>query len=293
MSTNVWKGSISFGLLNIGVTLKSAQEDKSVSFSMLDGKDLSKIKFQRVNAETGKEVPYKRIVKGYEYKKGKYVVITDEDFAAANPKATQTLDIEDFVSLEEIDPLLFDKPYYVVPQKNNEKSYVLLRDVLLKTKSVAVGKMVMHTKQHLAMIMARDEYLVLEMLRFSHEVREVSEVDYFDDVDLKKKYTAKEFEMAKALVTGMTSPWEPEKYQDTYYDDIMKIIHKKVKEGDDYKIEAPKTEKIAASSNVVDLLPLLKQSLASTKSLSSKRKPTKSRAPASRSHAHASPRSHH
>jgi DNA end-binding protein Ku len=131
------------------------------------------------------------------------------------------------------------------------------------------------------------------MLRFSHEVREVSEVDYFDDVDLKKKYTAKEFEMAKALVTGMTSPWEPEKYQDTYYDDIMKIIHKKVKEGDDYKIEAPKTEKIAASSNVVDLLPLLKQSLASTKSLSSKRKPAKSRASASRSHAHASPRSHH
>jgi DNA end-binding protein Ku len=284
MSTNIWKGSISFGLLNIGVALKSAQEDKSISFAMLDGKDHSRIKFQRVNAETGREVPYKRIVKGYEYKKGQFVVLTDKDFEAANPKATQTLDIEDFVSLEEIDPLLFDKPYYVVPQKGNEKSYVLLRDVLAKTKSVAVGKMVMHTKQHLGMIMARGDYLVLEMLRFSHEVREVSEVDYFEDVDLNKKYTPKEFEMAKALVSGMSSSWEPEKYKDTYYDDLMKIIDKKVKEGDDYEIEAPKKEKTVAASNVVDLLPLLKQSLASTKAVSTKRKATKSHSPTSRSH---------
>lgn len=283
MATNVWKGSISFGLLNIGVALKSAQEDKSVSFAMLDGKDHSRIKFQRVNAETGREVPYKRIVKGYEYKKGQYVIMTDKDFEAANPKATQTFDIEDFVSLEEIDPLLFDKPYYVVPQKNNEKGYVLLRDVLAKTKSVAVGKMVMHTKQHLAMIMAREDFLVLEMLRFAHEVREISEVDYYEEVDLKKKYSPKEFEMAKALVTGMTTSWDPEKYQDTYYDDIMKIINKKIKEGDDYQIEAPKKEK-AVSANVVDLLPLLKKSLASTKAVSAKRKSSKS---------HTSARSHH
>lgn len=284
MSTNVWKGSISFGLLNIGVALKSAQEDRSISFAMLDGKDLSRIKFQRVNAETGREVPYKRIVKGYEYKKGQFVIVTDKDFKAANPKATQTLDIEDFVSLEEIDPMLFDKPYYVVPQKNNEKSYVLLRDVLAKTKSVAVGKMVMHTKQHLAMIMARGDYLVLEILRFAHEVREISEVDYFEDVDLKKKYTPKEFEMAKALVSGMSAAWEPEKYNDTYYDDIMKIINKKVKEGDDYEIEAPKAEKAVAASNVVDLLPLLKQSLATTKAVTTKRKAHKSHSTSARSH---------
>jgi DNA end-binding protein Ku len=263
MRTNMWSGSISFGLLNIGIHLHSAQKDKSVSFSMLDQKDLAPIKYRKVNSKSGKEVPYDRIVKGYEYERGEYVIMDKKDFKNANPEATQTMDIEDFVSVDEINPMFYEKPYYVTPQKNNEKGYALLRDVLKKTNTVAIGRIVLHNKQHLAMLMAQDNYIVLENLRFPHEIKTADEVEFLDEKKLNKKYNAKEFAMAQTLVKGMTAEWDPEKYQDSYYDDIMGIINKKVKQGDSYTIEKPeKSEKVAAT-NVVDLLPLLKKSLSS------------------------------
>lgn len=259
MARAIWKGSISFGLINIPVQLMGATEEKSIHFSMLDSKDRSKISYKKVNSSTGREVDYKKIVKGYEYKKGKFVLVTDEDFKAANPKSTQTIDIEDFVELNEIDFMFFDKSYYLTPQKNAEKVYSLLMSRLEKLKKVAVGKIVIRTKQHLCAIISRDGFLILEILRFAHEVLETHEADYLEDMKTHK-FSSKETSMADALIEKMSSPWKPEKYKDTYQDDLMKLIKQKVKKGEDFEPEHEEVE-LEPTSNVVDLLPLLEKSL--------------------------------
>lgn len=284
--TSIWKGSLSFGLLNVPVTLQTASETKELHFSMLDEKDFSPIKFRRVNANTGREVPYQKIVKGYEYKDGEYVVLSQADFKAANPKATQTIDIDDFVPLDQIDFMLFDKPYYLVPQKGGEKGYFLLRDALAKTEKVAVGKIVIRTKQHLVSVMPRGDYLILEILRFAHEVLSVDEVDYLSDIGQKGKYNARELKMAEELISSMTDKWKPEKYKDTYYDDLMKRIKAKVKAGKGHTITEPAEvpEQETPDTNVVDLLPLLRQSLNAKKGgTAGKRK----------SHSHSKSKVHH
>ncbi len=279
MAANIWKGSISFGLLNIPVTLHTAQQDKDIHFSMLDGKDMSRIKYQKISANTGKEVPYDRIVKGFEYESGQYVIMEPEDFEKANVKAAKTIDIEDFVLLEEIDTLLFEKPYYLVPQKGAEKGYMLLREALERTKKVAIAKIVIRVKQHLAMVMPRGDYLVLEILRFAHQVKDVSEVDYLEDIKTDVKFSQRELKMAEDLIKGMTSKWSPNKYKDTYYEDLMKLIDLKVKKGKGYAVKEPSGEvRERAATNVVDLLPLLQKSIAATqKSKSSKSTGTKRR----------------
>ena len=268
MAGGIWKGSISFGLLNIPVSLQTAQEEKELHFSMLDSKNLSPIKYKKTNAKTGQEVPYKRIVKGYEYEKGQYVVLNEKDFKAANVKATQTIDIENFVLLEEIDLMIFDRPYYLVPQKNGEKGYFLLRDALEKSKKVAIGKVVIRTKQHLAMIVAREDYLILELLRFSHEVLEIHEVDYLKGINTKARYAPREMKMAEELIKSMTAKWEPDQYEDTYQNDLMKRIKQKIKAGEGHEIEEPEeieSDDDSKPSKVTDLLPLLRQSIAAKK----------------------------
>lgn len=270
MRSNIWKGALSFGLLNIPVRLAKAEEEKNFHFSMLDEKDLSPIKYKKINAKTGKEVPYERIVKGYEFKKNEFVVLTDKDFKAANVEATGTIDIENFVDEDEIDPMFLEKPYYLVPEKNAEKGYFLLSEAMKKSKKVAIAKIVIRTKQHLVMIMVRGEYLVLEILRFAHEVLEVDEVDYYDAVK-KVKFNPKELTMAMQLIEGMTEKWKPEQYKDTYHDDLKKIIDKKVKGGKGKVIEEVVLPEISKTTNVLDLMPLLKQSL------EKKKKPTKTK----------------
>ena len=257
----IWKGFISFGLLNIPVGLKTANEEKEIHFSMLDEHDLSPIKYRKVNAKTGKEVPYERIVKGYEYEKDQYVIMDDADFKAANPKATQTIDIEDFVSAKDIDLLLFEKPYYLVPQKNTDKGYFLLRDALEKTGKVAIGKIVIRTKQHLVAVMPRGDYLILEMLRFAHQIIGVDQADYLEKKSAK--YSDKELKMAEKLIEEMSVDWEPEKYDDTYFEDLIKRIKAKIKAGKGHTIinEPKESEEEILPSNVTDLLPLLKRSL--------------------------------
>ncbi len=266
----IWKGSISFGLLNIPVSLQTAEQDRQIHFSLLDKRDLQKIKYQKINADSGKEVPWEQIVKGYEYESGQYVVITEKDFQSANVKATQTIDIEDFVALEEIDTLLFEKPYYLVPQKSGEKGYFLLREALEQSKKVAVGKVVIRTKQHLAAIMAREDFLVLEILRFAHEVKEIQEARYMEDVNTKVKFKPQELKMAKELIEGMTVKWDPDKYEDTYYNDMLKHIRRKVKAGEGHEVEEPKDDDVKPS-RVVDIMPLLKKSLESRKAHKSRK----------------------
>lgn len=265
MAGSFWKGSISFGLLNIPISLQSAEQGEELHFSMLDKKTMSRIKYKKVSADTGREVPYNQIVKGYEYEKNQFVVVTDEDFKAANPKATQTIDIQDFVDLKEIDPLLFEKPYYIVPQKQGEKGYFLLRDAMAKNSKVAVAKVVLRTKQHLAAIMAKGDYLVLELLRFAHEVVEVKEANFLKDVNTRVNYSDRELKMADALMRDMTVKWKPERYRDTYYQDLMKRIEQKVKAGEGETVETSGGDDEVKPSKVIDLLPLLQKSLEAKK----------------------------
>ncbi|WP_347356689.1 Ku protein [Bdellovibrio sp.] len=265
MAASIWKGSISFGLLNIPVTLQSAQSEKEVHFSLLDKKDMSRIKYMKVSAKTGQEVPSDRIVKGYEYQSGRYVILTEAELKKANIKATQTIDIEDFVLLDEVDPMFFDRPYYLAPQKGAEKGYFLLRDALEETKKVAVAKLVIRIKQHLALVMARGPYLVLELLRFSHEVKNEKQMHFLNASVKKRSYSPKELKMAEDLVDGMTSKWNPDQYRDTYFQDVMKTIQRKVRGGKGHKVLEAKAEKIEATDNVIDLMPLLQKSLQARK----------------------------
>lgn len=269
MPTSIWKGSISFGLLNIPVTLEKAEEGHELSFSMLDEKDMAPIKYKKVSGKSGKEVPWSRVVKGYEYQKGKYVVLSKEELRSANPKASQTIDIEDFVEASEIDLMFLEKPYYLVPQKTGIKGYFLLIEALKKTKKVAIAKIVMRTKMHLAMIMEKDNYLVLELLRFGHEVLDAVEVGYLSEVK-KPHFNPKEIKMAQELIEGMTAKWDPNQYKDTYNDDVLKLVKTKVKTGKVEEIEWEEPEKEAATGKVLDLLPLLRKSLEEKKKVKKK-----------------------
>lgn len=264
MARGIWTGAISFGLINIPVQIMSAKEQESLHFRMLDSRDNSPIGYKQINKSTGKEVDRKYIVKGYELEPNQFVIMDEEDFEAANPKQTKTIDIEDFVMTEDLDPLMFEKPYYLVPAKNGEKGYVLLRKVLQRTKKAAVARFVLRKKQHLVAIMARGDYLILEQLRYAHEVREVDQAKFLEDVDLEKvRISEKEIKMAESLVDGMTGDWDPEKYKDTYNEDLLKRIEAKAKTGE--LQAAPEVDIKPTNTNLVDLMPLLEKSLAAAK----------------------------
>jgi DNA end-binding protein Ku len=258
MARAIWKGSISFGLVNIPVGLYTAESREDISFKLLDKKTMSPIHYKRVSEESGKEVPWDETVRGYPLDGGKYVILSDEDLKGAAPEATQTIDIVDFVDLEEISPLYFDKPYYLAPDKKGAKAYALLRETLRRTGKVGIAKVVIRTRQYLSAVVARGDVMTLELMRYAHELRAP------DDLDIphgKAGVSDREVDMAERLVEGMVAAWEPEKYKDTYRNDVMKMIEKRAKAGE---LEAPsepapKPEK--PRNNVIDLMALLKQSV--------------------------------
>ncbi|HYO11874.1 MAG TPA: Ku protein [Thermoanaerobaculia bacterium] len=258
MPRAIWKGSISFGLVNIPVGLYSAEKREEISFHLLDRRNMARVRYKKVNEETGDEVPWDETVRGYEYEKGHYVVLTDEDLKRAAPEATQSIDIIDFVDMEEISPLYFDKPYYLGPDKKGARAYALLRETLRRTGKAGIAKVVIRTKQYLAAVVARGDVLTLEILRYAHELRDPGELDVPTG---KEGVSERELEMAERLVEGMVEDWEPEKYEDTYRDDLMKLIEKRVEagqtEGSDEPAPAPKR----TEGRVVDLMALLKQSV--------------------------------
>ncbi len=258
MPRALWKGSISFGLVSIPVGLYTIDNSAGLDLDMLDKRDHSRIHFKRVNAETGKEVPWANIVKGYNYSGNKYVIITDEDFKKANVKATQTIDIEHFVDLTEVETKYFEKPYHVTPTKGGEKPYALLRDSLKKKKKVAIAKVVIRTKQHLAALMPEGDHLILEILRFKHQIRDMKEVSVAKPANA---VSAKELKMAFDLIDSMSDKWDPASYKDTYHEDVKKMIAYKVKHGQTKEVEGPAEEKVK-SAKVLDLMPLLRESLA-------------------------------
>ena len=256
----IWKGSISFGLVNIPIALYPATRKEDLKFRLLRAKDLSPVNYKRVAEKDGKEVPWDEIVKGYEYEKGKYVVLKDEDFQRVDLEATQTVDIQDFVEQEEIDPVFFYKPYYLEPQKGGDKAYVLLRDALKKTGKVGIAKVVIKTRQYLAGVKAENSVLVLELMHFAEELADAEKLH----VPKKLEPGKREIDMAKALVDSMTSKWEPEKYHDDYREALMEVIEEKVEAGGEEIEEKPK-KKPRPSTKVIDLVSVLQESLEKTR----------------------------
>jgi len=251
----IWKGSISFGLVNIPIALYPATRKEELKFRLLRAKDLSPVNYKRVAAKDGKEVPWDEIVKGYEYEKGKFVVLSDKDFQRVDLEATQTVDIKDFVDLDEIDPMYFYKPYYLEPQKGGDKAYALLREALADGRKVGIAKVVIKTRQYLAGVKALKHALVLELMHFAEELSDAEKLH----VPKKTEVGKREKEMAEALVKSMTSKWDPEKYKDDYKDALMEVIEEKVESGGKEIEEKPKEKK--PSTKVIDLVAVLQESL--------------------------------
>ena len=250
----IWKGALSFGLVNIPVELRSAVRPDHISFRLLHKQDLSPVKYERVSSRTGETVPWSEIVKGYEYEKGKYVVVTDDDFRTAALEGSKTIDILDFVQETEIDPRFFETPYYLVPSKGGEKPYALLREAVRNASAVGIGKIVMRQTQHLAGIKVVGDALVLEIMRFANELVSTDEFK-FPDAGLVR---AQELKMAEQLVANLAQPFDPEKYTDDYRANLMRVIRAKMK---GKKIAAPEAEADVADTKVVDLMARLQASL--------------------------------
>jgi DNA end-binding protein Ku len=281
MARPIWKGAISFGLVTIPVQVlpATASSDK-ISFRMLRKKDLSPIRYKRVAEVDEKEVPWEDIVKGYEYEKGKFVVFSDEDFDKVELESVDSIAIQEFVDLDDIDPIFFDKPYYIEPTKGGGAAYGLLRDVLAETGKVGIAKVAMRGRQHLAAVKANGQLLVLELMHFAHEIAPAEQVR----VPESGKLGAREKEMAKTLVEQMSGEWKPESYSDEYSEAVMKLIEQKVKAGGK---EIPGQKRHApAATNVVDLVEVLQRSLNAGDKPKSRVK-AKKRPPARRTTKHA------
>ncbi len=261
-SRAIWKGSIDFGLVNIPVRLHSAEHSNGLSFDLLDKRDFSRIRYRRVNEKTGKEVAWDDIIKGYEYKKGQYVALSDADFARANVEATQTISITDFVDASSVSPVYYDRPYYLEPLKNGNRAYALLREVLHNTRKVGIAKVVIRSREHLAMVLAEGPALILELLRFPDELRDPSRLDLPKPGVKGAAISGQEIKMAERLVETMVGKWQPEKYRDEYRDDLMKIIDEKIESGKTKVVEtAMPAARRDQRGKVVDIMHLLRQSV--------------------------------
>ncbi len=262
MARALWKGSINFGLVNIPVELYTAEERKGFSFSMLDKRDFSPVGYKRYSKESGKEIEWSNIVKGYEYEKGQYVVLSDEDFRRANVKATQTIDIQTFVPEGAIPLEYFETPYYLAPSGRSAKVYALLRETLRATKRIAVAQVVIRTTQHLAAVVVHERALMLNTLRYPDELRNTTGLE-LPAAGLKNAgVTAKEIDLAKRLVDDMTGDWNPAEFKNSYHDDLMARIEQKIKRGETKEITKPDAdEERPRTAQIIDLAELLKKSL--------------------------------
>jgi DNA end-binding protein Ku len=251
----IWKGSLTFGLVNIPVELRTAIRSDHISFRLLHEKDLSPVKYERICQSEDKPIPWDEIVKGYEYTKGKFVVLTDADFKTAALERSQTIDILDFVKEDEIDPRYFETPYYLVPGKGGDKPYALLREAIRKTGSVGIGKIIIRQTQHLAGVKVVGDALVLEIMRFANELVDASEYSF----PSREAIRPQELQMAEQLVGNLAEPFDPSRYTDEYRANLMRIIKAKMK-GKKPNLEEPATE--APDSGVLDLMSRLRASLA-------------------------------
>ena len=252
---SMWKGAISFGLVTIPVSVFPATEEKSLRFNQLHDEDMGRIRQKRVCSIDGEEVEYEHIVKGYETEKDHYVVITDEDLDAVPVESSRAIDIRQFVELDEIDPILFKKSYYLVPEETGAKAYALLRKALSEENKVGIAKVSFRDKEHLAALRFKDNVFVLETMYWPDEIRAAE----FDTLDAEEKVRANEVDMAKTLIQNLTEPWKPEAYKDEYREALMDIVERKAA---GQPIEA---QAAAAPARVVDLMDALKASVEAAK----------------------------
>jgi|SRR5580698_3499663 DNA end-binding protein Ku len=257
MAHAIWSGAINFGLVTIPVKLFTAVKTNEMSFNLLHAKDEGRIKYERVCSADGKPVPWDEIVKGYEFEKGEYVILTDEDFKKVNPEATQSVDIVEFVELAKIDTMFFDKPYYLEPTKQGRHAYALLREALADSKRVAIARVVIRTKEYIAAVKPVEDALVLELMHWADEIVAADTLD----VPGQEKMPEKEMSMARMLIDTMSvDEFQPEKFENKYRDELMTMIEARAAGK-----ELPKAKKAPARSKVVNLMDVLAQSLEESK----------------------------
>jgi DNA end-binding protein Ku len=266
MPRSIWNGALSFGLVNVPVQLFSAVEQKDISFHEFQAGTGARIRHKRVSEKSGREIDYSDIEKGYETSKGKYVMLTREELESVEPGKSRTIDIEDFVELAEIDPIYFDKPYYVAPQKGAEKPYALLRSALEHSDRVAIARFVMRTKQYLAAIRVADDVLVLETMYFADEIRDTKSLN----IPTRTKVPDRERRVAEQLIASMTVAWKPERYEDTYRARVLDLIRRKNR-GQEIDVETERPQ----SAEVVDLVEALQRSLEARKPKKATKRTTK------------------
>ncbi|MEK6351936.1 MAG: Ku protein [Burkholderia cenocepacia] len=257
----IWKGAISFGLVHVPVQLFPATRTVKPSFRMLDKRSMDQIGYRQINKRTGKEVTREDIVRGYEYEKERYVVLTDDEIRAANPESTQTVDILTFVDEDAVSFLYLDTPYYLVPDRKGEKVYALLRDALKDSGKIGIALVVMRDRQHLGALIPVGPILALDTLRWQEELRPLDELSVPADDAKGAGVSARELGMAKKLIDDMSGKWTPDEYHDTFRDDILELVERKVRAGKIEEIEDRPAQTGRAASNVVDLTELLKRSL--------------------------------
>jgi DNA end-binding protein Ku len=268
MPRPIWTGTLSFGLLNIPVSLMAGERRTDISFRMLDSRDNSPVRYERVNAESGEEVPWKEIVKAFEYSKGNYVVMEEEDFKRAAPEGREAVEMQAFVDEGAIDVRYFEKPYVLVPGKKADKGYVLLRETLKDLGRVGIGRVVIRTREYLCMVKPQDAALVLVLLRFPQELVDLEDYALPEGAASSFRISKPEMDMAKKLVDSMSSDWKPDEYKDEFRERLKKVIDERLKQKgattriDDDDGEEPGED---AATNVVDFMSLLQQSLASGK----------------------------
>lgn len=264
MARAIWKGMITFGLVSVPVELFPAAQSHALSFSMLDKHDFSPVGYKRYNKTTGKEVPWNDIVKGYEYEKDQYVVMSEEDFRRANVQQARAVEIATFVHTNSIPPQYFEAPYYLVPGERGQKVYALLRETMRSTNKIGVGQVVIRTTHHLAAVLPVDEALMMITLRYANELRAAKEFD-FPSMSLKSAgVTPKELDLAHKLINDMSGQWNPKEFEDTYNEDLMRRIEEKVKHGETHELTKPESEPKERSAQVIDLMDLLKRSIDNT-----------------------------
>lgn len=268
----IWKGSISFGLVSIPVSLYPAVKQEELKFHLLRKTDLSPISYKRVAEADGKEVEWGDIVKGYEYEKGKFVVLKDDDFKRVDIEATQTVDITHFVKIDEINPVLFNKPYYMESAKGGQKAYALLRDSLKAKDKIAISTVVIRTRQYLAAVKPQGNILMLELMYYPEEIVDSGKFE----PSASHRVAKQEMTMAAQLIESMTKKWDPADYHNEYHEALEKMIEDKIEKGDK---ALPKLRKRKMPSNVIDLVSVLRKSIQETESKPHRAKPAKSKSP--------------
>jgi DNA end-binding protein Ku len=278
MARPIWSGTLSFGLLNVPVSLMTGERSVDLHFRMLDSRSNTPIRYERVNAETGEEVPWKEIVKAFEYAKGNYVVLEPEDIKSAAAEGREVVDVKAFVEADSIGPEYFEKPYYLVPGKKAEKGYVLLREVLKRTGRIGIARVVIRTREYLSAVMPRGNALVLILLRYPQELVDADDYKIPEGAASQYRISPKEIQMAEQLIESMSDEWKPADYRDEFRDRLRKVIEKRMKSKGVVTTEPEDEEAMPenATTNVVDFMSLLQKSLASNKRTPAKKAAAKS-----------------